>query len=84
MFVQKHESLEFVLLCVCVLMLQCGKPLPGLTRQEDCCGSVGASWGLHKCTECPSKPGETLEQTGLTHNVCLGKTMAHCVTMAQF
>ncbi|XP_072555349.1 latent-transforming growth factor beta-binding protein 2 isoform X2 [Paramormyrops kingsleyae] len=35
---------------------KCGKPLPGLTRQEDCCGSVGASWGLNKCTECPPKP----------------------------
>uniref|UniRef100_A0A3B3RIX5 Latent transforming growth factor beta binding protein 2 n=1 Tax=Paramormyrops kingsleyae TaxID=1676925 RepID=A0A3B3RIX5_9TELE len=40
----------------CPHALQCGKPLPGLTRQEDCCGSVGASWGLNKCTECPPKP----------------------------
>ncbi|KAK6307218.1 hypothetical protein J4Q44_G00223660 [Coregonus suidteri] len=35
---------------------QCGKPLPGLTKQDECCGSVGASWGLNKCTECPTKP----------------------------
>nr|XP_014341338.1 PREDICTED: latent-transforming growth factor beta-binding protein 2 [Latimeria chalumnae] len=35
---------------------QCGKPLPGLTKQEDCCGSVGTSWGFHKCTQCPPKP----------------------------
>eukprot|EP00062_Callorhinchus_milii_P022262 gi/632979900/ref/XP_007906730.1/ PREDICTED: latent-transforming growth factor beta-binding protein 2-like [Callorhinchus milii] len=35
---------------------QCGKPLPGLTKQDDCCGSVGMSWGYHKCTQCPPKP----------------------------
>ncbi|XP_030574575.1 latent-transforming growth factor beta-binding protein 2 [Archocentrus centrarchus] len=35
---------------------QCGKPLPGLTKQDDCCGSIGASWGLNKCQKCPSKP----------------------------
>ncbi|XP_037550929.1 latent-transforming growth factor beta-binding protein 2 [Nematolebias whitei] len=35
---------------------QCGKPLPGLTKQDDCCGSVGASWGLNKCQKCPTKP----------------------------
>ncbi|XP_061898281.1 latent-transforming growth factor beta-binding protein 1-like isoform X3 [Entelurus aequoreus] len=35
---------------------QCGKPLPGLTKQDDCCGSVGASWGLNKCHTCPIKP----------------------------
>ncbi|MGH0174334.1 UNVERIFIED_CONTAM: hypothetical protein FKN15_068419 [Acipenser sinensis] len=38
---------------------QCGKPLPGLTKQDDCCGSIGASWGLNRCTQCPSKPGST-------------------------
>ncbi|XP_069772203.1 latent-transforming growth factor beta-binding protein 2-like [Narcine bancroftii] len=35
---------------------QCGKPLPGLTKQDDCCGSIGLSWGYHKCTKCPPKP----------------------------
>ncbi|MEQ2264720.1 hypothetical protein XENORESO_017299, partial [Xenotaenia resolanae] len=35
---------------------QCGKPLPGLTKQDDCCGSVGASWGLNRCQKCPTKP----------------------------
>ncbi|KAI1894400.1 hypothetical protein AGOR_G00115420 [Albula goreensis] len=35
---------------------QCGKPLPGLSKQEDCCGTVGASWGFHKCQKCPKKP----------------------------
>ncbi|KPP72550.1 latent-transforming growth factor beta-binding protein 3-like [Scleropages formosus] len=28
-------------------------PLPGLTNQEDCCGSVGKSWGQNKCYKCP-------------------------------
>lgn len=48
--------------------LQCGKPLPGLTKQEDCCGSIGASWGLNKCHKCPAKPGKpfVLEPSDLT------------------
>ena len=36
--------------------LQCGKALPGLSKQEDCCGTVGTSWGFHKCQKCPKKP----------------------------
>ncbi|XP_062900141.1 latent-transforming growth factor beta-binding protein 2-like isoform X1 [Mobula hypostoma] len=43
---------------------QCGKPLPGLTRQDDCCGSVGLSWGYHKCTKCPPKPVHPKIQNG--------------------
>ncbi|MBN3299259.1 LTBP2 protein, partial [Amia calva] len=43
---------------------QCGKPLPGLTKQDDCCGSVGASWGLNKCTECPPKPAYAVIANG--------------------
>ncbi|CAG6018154.1 unnamed protein product [Menidia menidia] len=35
---------------------QCGKALPGLTKQEQCCGSIGTSWGFHKCQKCPMKP----------------------------
>ncbi|KAG8146809.1 putative Latent-transforming growth factor beta-binding protein, partial [Naja naja] len=32
----------------------CGSnPLPGLTKQEDCCGSIGTSWGQTKCHKCP-------------------------------
>ncbi|KAG7464541.1 hypothetical protein MATL_G00166690 [Megalops atlanticus] len=31
-------------------------PLPGLTNQEDCCGSVGNSWGQNKCHKCPKLP----------------------------
>uniref|UniRef100_A0A8C5MFV8 Latent-transforming growth factor beta-binding protein 1 n=1 Tax=Leptobrachium leishanense TaxID=445787 RepID=A0A8C5MFV8_9ANUR len=34
---------------------QCGKPLPGLHKQDDCCGSVGSSWGFNKCMKCPKK-----------------------------
>uniref|UniRef100_A0A670I112 Latent-transforming growth factor beta-binding protein 1 n=1 Tax=Podarcis muralis TaxID=64176 RepID=A0A670I112_PODMU len=36
---------------------QCGKALPGLSKQEDCCGTVGTSWGFNKCQKCPKKPG---------------------------
>uniref|UniRef100_A0A7N8XQY2 Latent transforming growth factor beta binding protein 3 n=1 Tax=Mastacembelus armatus TaxID=205130 RepID=A0A7N8XQY2_9TELE len=31
-------------------------PLPVLTNQEDCCGSVGNSWGQNKCYQCPKLP----------------------------
>uniref|UniRef100_A0A6Q2ZCU0 Latent transforming growth factor beta binding protein 3 n=1 Tax=Esox lucius TaxID=8010 RepID=A0A6Q2ZCU0_ESOLU len=31
-------------------------PLPVLTNQEDCCGSVGNSWGQNKCYKCPKLP----------------------------
>ncbi|XP_036448595.1 latent-transforming growth factor beta-binding protein 1 isoform X2 [Colossoma macropomum] len=34
---------------------QCGKALPGLSKQEDCCGTMGTSWGFHKCQKCPRK-----------------------------
>uniref|UniRef100_A0A3B5QAB5 Latent-transforming growth factor beta-binding protein 2 n=2 Tax=Xiphophorus maculatus TaxID=8083 RepID=A0A3B5QAB5_XIPMA len=43
---------------------QCGKPLPGLTKQDDCCGSVGASWGLSKCQKCPTKPAYAVIANG--------------------
>lgn len=39
-----------------VSSLQCGKALPGLSKQEDCCGTVGTSWGFNKCQKCPKKP----------------------------
>ncbi|CAI5682149.1 unnamed protein product [Oreochromis niloticus] len=35
---------------------QCGKPLPILTKLEQCCGTIGTSWGFHKCQKCPKKP----------------------------
>uniref|UniRef100_S4RY04 Latent transforming growth factor beta binding protein 1 n=1 Tax=Petromyzon marinus TaxID=7757 RepID=S4RY04_PETMA len=38
---------------------QCGKPLPGLLKQEDCCGSVGSSWGFNKCSKCPATAVQT-------------------------
>ncbi|XP_043826589.1 latent-transforming growth factor beta-binding protein 3 isoform X2 [Dromiciops gliroides] len=39
----------------------CGSnPLPGLTKQEDCCGSVGTAWGQNKCHKCPQ-----LQYTGV-------------------
>uniref|UniRef100_A0A3B4B4Y7 Latent-transforming growth factor beta-binding protein 4 n=1 Tax=Periophthalmus magnuspinnatus TaxID=409849 RepID=A0A3B4B4Y7_9GOBI len=43
---------------------QCGKPLPGLTKKDDCCGSVGASWGLNKCQKCPAKPAYAVIANG--------------------
>ncbi|XP_078057056.1 latent-transforming growth factor beta-binding protein 3 isoform X1 [Mustelus asterias] len=30
----------------------CSNPLPGLTKEEDCCGSVGTSWGFSNCNKC--------------------------------
>uniref|UniRef100_A0A9J8C634 Latent-transforming growth factor beta-binding protein 1 n=1 Tax=Cyprinus carpio carpio TaxID=630221 RepID=A0A9J8C634_CYPCA len=35
--------------------MQCGKALPGLSKQDACCGTVGTSWGFHKCQKCPKK-----------------------------
>uniref|UniRef100_A0A8B9ZHG4 Latent-transforming growth factor beta-binding protein 1 n=1 Tax=Anas platyrhynchos TaxID=8839 RepID=A0A8B9ZHG4_ANAPL len=32
---------------------QCTNPLPGLTRLEDCCGSVGLFWGVDRCLHTP-------------------------------
>lgn len=37
---------------------QCANPLLELTTQEDCCGSVGAFWGVTLCAPCPPRPGE--------------------------
>ncbi|KAK2843882.1 hypothetical protein Q7C36_012097 [Tachysurus vachellii] len=34
---------------------QCGKALPGLSKQDECCGTIGTSWGFHKCQKCPRK-----------------------------
>ncbi|XP_029030799.1 latent-transforming growth factor beta-binding protein 1 isoform X2 [Betta splendens] len=34
---------------------QCGKALPGLIKQEQCCAKTGTSWGFHKCLKCPKK-----------------------------
>ncbi|XP_068922385.1 latent-transforming growth factor beta-binding protein 3 isoform X2 [Petaurus breviceps papuanus] len=50
----------------------CGSnPLPGLTKQEDCCGSIGTAWGQNKCHKCPQlqytgvqKPGPVRGELG--------------------
>ncbi|XP_049992907.1 latent-transforming growth factor beta-binding protein 3 isoform X3 [Alexandromys fortis] len=50
----------------------CGSnPLPGLTKQEDCCGSIGTAWGQSKCHKCPQlqytgvqKPGPVRGEVG--------------------
>lgn len=43
---------------------KCGKPVPGLTRKEDCCGSVGAAWGYHMCVPCKPKPDHPVIENG--------------------
>nr|XP_055027745.1 latent-transforming growth factor beta-binding protein 1 isoform X1 [Misgurnus anguillicaudatus] len=40
----------------------CGKALPGLSKQDVCCGTVGTSWGFHKCQKCPKKPSIPLQR----------------------
>ncbi|KAL8184069.1 UNVERIFIED_CONTAM: Latent-transforming growth factor beta-binding protein 3 [Gekko kuhli] len=43
----------------------CGSnPLPGLTKQEDCCGSIGTSWGQNKCHKCPHLQYLGVQKTG--------------------
>ncbi|XP_019902965.2 latent-transforming growth factor beta-binding protein 1 isoform X2 [Esox lucius] len=37
--------------------IQCGKILPGLSKQEECCQSIGTSWGFNKCQKCPKPSG---------------------------
>ncbi|XP_015218483.2 latent-transforming growth factor beta-binding protein 1 isoform X3 [Lepisosteus oculatus] len=46
---------------------QCGKALPGLSKQEDCCGTVGTSWGFNKCYKCPKK--QSIPLTGSRHAI---------------
>uniref|UniRef100_A0A8C6YC68 Latent-transforming growth factor beta-binding protein 2 n=1 Tax=Naja naja TaxID=35670 RepID=A0A8C6YC68_NAJNA len=43
---------------------KCADPLPGLARYEDCCGSVGAFWGLSRCIPCPVKPAYPTIENG--------------------
>ncbi|XP_069064594.1 latent-transforming growth factor beta-binding protein 2 isoform X3 [Pleurodeles waltl] len=43
---------------------RCGLPLPGLTRQEDCCGSVGIYWGVNRCMPCTPKPAHPVIDNG--------------------
>ncbi|XP_038621511.1 latent-transforming growth factor beta-binding protein 2 [Tachyglossus aculeatus] len=45
---------------------QCSDPLPELTTQEDCCGSLGAFWGLSGCSPCHPEPAHrVIENTRL-------------------
>ncbi|CAO2586923.1 Latent-transforming growth factor beta-binding protein 2 [Lemmus lemmus] len=43
---------------------QCANPLVELTSQEDCCGSVGAFWGVTSCTPCPPRPAFPVIENG--------------------
>ncbi|XP_050752785.1 latent-transforming growth factor beta-binding protein 2 isoform X2 [Gymnogyps californianus] len=43
---------------------QCTNPLPGLTKLEDCCGSVGLFWGADRCLACPPRPAHPVIENG--------------------
>uniref|UniRef100_A0A8D2M4D1 Latent-transforming growth factor beta-binding protein 1 n=1 Tax=Zonotrichia albicollis TaxID=44394 RepID=A0A8D2M4D1_ZONAL len=43
---------------------QCTNPLPGLTKLEDCCGSVGLFWGMDQCLACPPRPAHPVIENG--------------------
>ncbi|XP_012597491.2 latent-transforming growth factor beta-binding protein 2 [Microcebus murinus] len=43
---------------------QCANPLLELTAQEDCCGSVGAFWGVTSCVPCPPRPASAVIENG--------------------
>ncbi|XP_015455114.1 latent-transforming growth factor beta-binding protein 2 isoform X1 [Pteropus alecto] len=43
---------------------QCANPLLELTAQEDCCGSVGAFWGVTLCAPCPPRPASPVIENG--------------------
>uniref|UniRef100_A0A663DVE4 Latent-transforming growth factor beta-binding protein 1 n=1 Tax=Aquila chrysaetos chrysaetos TaxID=223781 RepID=A0A663DVE4_AQUCH len=43
---------------------QCTNPLPGLTKLEDCCGSVGLFWGADWCLACPPRPAHPVVENG--------------------
>ncbi|KAM6202656.1 latent-transforming growth factor beta-binding protein 2 [Rhynchocyon petersi] len=43
---------------------QCANPLLELTAQEDCCGSVGAFWGVTSCAPCPPRPASPVIVNG--------------------
>ncbi|XP_039594040.1 latent-transforming growth factor beta-binding protein 1 isoform X5 [Polypterus senegalus] len=48
----------------------CGKAFPGLSKQEDCCGTVGTSWGFNKCQKCPKKPSIPVTGSRQQHIDC--------------
>nr|XP_020649533.1 latent-transforming growth factor beta-binding protein 2 isoform X1 [Pogona vitticeps] len=43
---------------------KCAEPLLGLSKYEDCCGSVGAFWGVSRCIPCPPKPAQPMIENG--------------------
>ncbi|XP_044291867.1 latent-transforming growth factor beta-binding protein 2 isoform X3 [Varanus komodoensis] len=43
---------------------KCAGPLLGLAKYEDCCGSVGAFWGVSRCIPCPLKPAYPVVENG--------------------
>nr|XP_054303867.1 latent-transforming growth factor beta-binding protein 2 isoform X1 [Pongo pygmaeus] len=43
---------------------QCANPLLELATQEDCCGSVGAFWGVTLCAPCPPRPAFPVIENG--------------------
>ncbi|XP_012859125.1 latent-transforming growth factor beta-binding protein 2 [Echinops telfairi] len=43
---------------------QCANPLLELTAQEDCCGSIGAFWGVTSCSPCPPRPASPVIENG--------------------
>ncbi|XP_072481777.1 latent-transforming growth factor beta-binding protein 2 isoform X2 [Notamacropus eugenii] len=43
---------------------QCANPLRELTKQEDCCGSIGAFWGMNACAPCPTRPAFPVIENG--------------------
>uniref|UniRef100_A0A8B9FUM0 Latent-transforming growth factor beta-binding protein 1 n=1 Tax=Amazona collaria TaxID=241587 RepID=A0A8B9FUM0_9PSIT len=47
-----------------LLSPQCINPLPGLTKMEDCCGSVGLFWGADRCLTCPPRPAHPVIENG--------------------
>ncbi|XP_019344239.1 latent-transforming growth factor beta-binding protein 2 isoform X6 [Alligator mississippiensis] len=43
---------------------QCANPLLGLTKFEDCCGSIGLFWGVNRCISCPPRPAHPVIEYG--------------------
>ncbi len=47
----------------CVLCCSVGKALPGLSKQDACCGTVGHIMGFHKCQKCPKRTCKLLPRS---------------------
>lgn len=69
-----------------ILSLQCTNPLPGLTKLEDCCGSIGLFWGADRCLACPPRPGEYCRSPGQREGwpaPSAGKNVPGCLVVAE-